>query len=38
MVLVPGLSKGLSIKRKGDHLAEHSFVEYIKKRSIINSG
>lgn len=30
MVLIHGLNKGLPIKRKGDQLARHSYVEYLK--------
>ena len=32
MVLVHGLCKGLCIKRKGDYLAGHSCVEYLKRK------
>ena len=37
MVLVHGLSNGLSIKMKGDHLAEQSWVEYLKVSEIWNT-
>jgi len=38
MVLVHGLSKGLSINMKGDHLVEHLCVEYLKVSKLWNSG
>ena len=34
MVLIHGLSKGLPIKRKGDQLAKHLWVEYLKRNKI----